>query len=71
MMRKNIEVTIRGKQKTWGFVFKADPKHLDEWRADGLEVDEVLNIIPQWAQRIGLTRIWCAVQDAWQWLRVW
>ena len=56
-MRQNIEVTIRGKQKEWGFVFKGDPKYLEEWRADGLEVAVLLNRIPQWAQRLGLSAL--------------
>lgn len=38
---------------------------------DGLEVYEVLNRVPEWAQRIGLTHLWGAVQDSWRWMRLW
>lgn len=70
-MKRKIEVMIRGKEKLWGFTFYGDPKYLEEWRADGLEVNEVYNTIPLWAQQLGLTRIICRVQDAWRWLRLW
>lgn len=32
---------------------------------------EVCNVVPVWVQRLGLTRPWCRVQDAWRWLRLW
>lgn len=70
-MKRKIEITVRGKSDTWGFVFQGDPKYLEEWLEDGLEVSEVLNTIPLWAQQMGLTHIWCRVQDVWRWLRVW
>lgn len=52
-------------------LFEGDPAHLPDWRADGLEVYEVCNVVPVWVQRLGLTRPWCRVQDAWRWLRLW
>lgn len=70
-MKRTLSITVRGKHKTWCFNFKGDPKYLAEWEADGLEVYELLNTIPEWAVNMGLTRIWCRVQDAWQWLRLW
>ncbi len=71
MVKKLMSIEVRGREKRWGFLFEGDPAHLAEWRADGLEVDEVCNVIPVWAQRMGLTRVWCRVQDAWAWLRLW
>jgi hypothetical protein len=70
-MKQTLSITVRGREKTWAFNFKGDPKYLEEWEADGLEVYEVLNTIPEWAQRMGLTHIWCRGQDAWRFLRLW
>ena len=41
-MQKLLNITVRGETKTWGFQFVGDDKYLDEWRADGLDVDEVV-----------------------------
>ncbi len=70
-MKQMLSITVKGKEKTWCFNFPGDPKYLPEWEADGLEVYEVVNTIPLWAQQSGLTRIWCRVQDAWRFLRLW
>lgn len=70
-MNKMLSITVKGKHKTWCFNFKSDPKYLAEWEADGLEVYEVCNTIPVWAQQMGLTHVWCRVQDLWQWMRLW
>ena len=70
-MKRTISITVKGKQKTWAFSFEGDPAHLADWEADGLEVCEVLNTIPLWVQQMGLTRLWCRVQDAWNWMRLW
>lgn len=66
-----MSVEVKGREHSWGFLFEGDPAHLDAWRADGLEVYEVCNVIPVWVVRLGLTRVRCRVQDAWQWLRLW
>jgi hypothetical protein len=64
-------INVRGKSgATFGFPFTGDPKYLEEWRSEGFEIDEVLNTVPAWAADLGLARIWCRVQDAWQWLRL-
>jgi len=34
----------------------------EEWRQDGIEVDEVLYIVPDLVQSMGLTRPWCWLQ---------
>jgi hypothetical protein len=70
-MKQTLSITVKGKHKTWSFNFPGDPKYLAEWEADGLEVYEVMNTIPLWAQRLGLTHVWCMVQDAWRFLRIW
>lgn len=70
-MKRLMSIEVRGREHSWGFLFEGDPAHLADWRADGLEVHEVCNVIPEWAVRLGLTRPWCWAQDAWQWVRLW
>lgn len=43
-MRK-YELTVRGKAKTWGFKIMAEPASVEAWRADGLDVDEIVGEI--------------------------
>lgn len=45
-MEKLLSVTVKGKEKTWAFNFMADPQYLDEWREDGLKIDEVVASYP-------------------------
>jgi hypothetical protein len=70
-MKQMCSITVKGKTKTWCFNFLADTKYLAEWEADGLEVYEVMNSIPDWAVDLGLTKPWVRVQDLWRWLRLW
>lgn len=70
-MKQKFSILIRGKEKLWGFPFEGDPKHLPDWEADGLQVHEVLNRIPVWAQQLGLSYLWVRVQDAWRLDRLW
>lgn len=70
-MMRLMSIEVRGREKAWGFLFQGDLAHLPDWLADGLEVYEVCNVVPEWVQRLGLTRPWCRVQDAWRWLRLW
>jgi hypothetical protein len=63
MAKKLMIANVRGKQSTWGFSFYGDPKHIEEWRADGLDVIEIANVIPEWIAELGLTRAWCFAQD--------
>ena len=45
-MKKLLSVTVRGRDNEYCFTFYGDPRHLESWRADGLEVYEVCNVIP-------------------------
>ncbi len=63
MSKKLYSLTIRGREKTWTFDTYVEPKYVDEWRADGIEIDEVCNVIPVWVADLGLTRAWCFFQD--------
>jgi hypothetical protein len=62
MARKLLMVTVRGTQHTWAFPFYGDPADMPDWAADGLDVVEVVNVIPDWVPP-GMTRLWCALQD--------
>jgi hypothetical protein len=64
-MKKLCSLTIKGKTKTWSFNTFVDLKYLDEWREDGIEIDEIENVIPVWVVDMGLTHIWCFLQDVW------
>ncbi len=56
-------IEIRGKTREWCFTVDVDEKYIDEWRADGIKIYRLENTIPQWAQMLGLTHIWCWLQD--------
>lgn len=47
MAKRQLAITVRGKQHSWSFHFEGDPKYLAEWRDDGLEIDEVHYSIPE------------------------
>ena len=55
-MTRLYSITIQGDQRTWNHLVWANPEHADEWRQDGIEVDEVLYIVPDLVQSMGLTR---------------
>ena len=62
-MKQLMLLEIRGKNKTWNFTVEGDTQYLEEWREDGLDINPLVNIIPQWAVNIGLLRPWCFIQD--------
>jgi len=61
-MKRQLAITVRGHLCEWTFHFDGDPKYLQEWREDGLEVFEVYNSIPMWLPP-SLIGAWCFVQD--------
>lgn len=63
MPNKLLSVTVKGRHKTWSFNFIGDTDRLEEWRRDGLEVDVIENIIPEWVVDLGLTKAWVFCQD--------
>ena len=63
MTNRVFEINVKGTTKNYSFDFDGDPQYLPEWRAQGLDINPVLNIIPRWAVDIGLLRIWCFFQD--------
>jgi len=68
---KQLMITVRGERSTWSFQFMGDPRHIEEWRADGLEVHEVCNVIPEWVASFGLSRGWCFAQDIFNFKNPW
>lgn len=63
MNKKLCSITVRGKHCVWSFHTYADPQYLKEWQADGVEIDEVINVIPEWIVDLGLMRPWIFLQD--------
>lgn len=39
---KMYSIIIHGINKVWGFEVPAEPEWVEAWRADGLEVDEII-----------------------------
>ena len=63
-MNKLYEIQVKGKTKDWLFIVEANPKYIQEWRNDGLVIDELLNKIPKWWVDMGFSvRFWCFWQD--------
>ena len=69
-MNKLLYIEVKGKEKEWSFSFYGDPKYIDEWREDGLEIDEIVNTCPTWVPWWGI-RVWFFFQDLFnfKWLR--
>jgi hypothetical protein len=62
-MKKLYAITIRGNEKIWGIPVILDEKYLKDWEEDGIDICEIVHTIPEFVQWIGLTRIWCWLQD--------
>jgi hypothetical protein len=63
-MTKLYELNIKGKRKEWCFIVPGTEQHAPDWRADGLDVDEIVNMIPEWWVNLGFpVRVWCFLQD--------
>lgn len=62
-MTKPYLLVVNGKQSQWLFNVELNPRHIEDLRADGLEVNECFNSIPYWVVEHRLTRPWVFVQD--------
>lgn len=60
---KRYSLMVRGKRKEWSFEIQAEPEHVEEWREDGLHVDELIAVIPQWAVDLGLMSAWMRIEE--------
>ena len=58
-----MSVQLKGKEHTWSFSFYGDPKDIEDWREDGLDVTIIENAIPEWAVNCGLTHVYAFFQD--------
>jgi hypothetical protein len=63
MSQKLLSITVKGSHKTWSFNFYANPKYIEEWRNDGLEIDIIHNTVPMCIADAGLVSQWCWLQD--------
>jgi hypothetical protein len=43
---KLYALTVCGTNKVWSFEIPAEPEWVEDWRNDGLEVDEIIADIP-------------------------
>lgn len=63
-MKKLYSLDVRGNRKKWSFQIWADPKHVEDWRGDGLRIEEIVNTIPEWWVNAGFSvHLWCFFQD--------
>lgn len=51
----------------YSFKTYVNTKYLDEWRSAGVDIIVVENTIPITVVILGLTKIWCRLQDLWNW----
>ncbi len=63
MLKKRYSLSIQGKNHHWTFDVMVDPQYINEWRADGIIIEEIHNTIPVWIVDCGLTKQWCFFQD--------
>lgn len=68
---KRWAITVQGDRHEWSFEVRGTDSHVEDWRADGLQVDEVVNSIPAWVVDLGLLRAWCFVEDLLWFRRPW
>jgi len=65
-MKRVYSIMVIGKAHKWSFLIEEDPQYLQEWLDDGLDISLVVNIIPEWVVNLGLTKVWCFLQDIFQ-----
>jgi len=63
MKKELYALTIEGNNKTWSFHVEGTEEYQRQWRADGLEVDKIMNIIPEWIVDFGLLKPFCWIQN--------
>ena len=54
---------VHGKNKLYNFTVMGNNKLLEEQRDDGLDINPLVNVIPEWIVNIGLLHPWCFFQD--------
>lgn len=71
MAKKLYGLRIQGDRHFWSFDVMVDPQYVQEWRDDGIEIDEIVNTIPAWITDLGLVRAWCFLQDLFHFKNPW
>lgn len=66
---KLYSVEVKGKEYTWSFNCYLNPNHINDYLNDGLEVYEMINLIPEYIPSF-LIKPFCFIQDLWnfKWL---
>lgn len=62
MSKKLYSLDIRGKEHEWSFNVYVDPKDVQDYWDDGLEIFEVVNWVPDWMPG-PLIMPWFFIQD--------
>jgi hypothetical protein len=63
-MREMYDIEVRGKYKKWSFPIEAEASWVEDWRNDGLIVNKIVNVIPQWYVDMGFpVKVWVFFQD--------
>lgn len=63
-MKKEYAIKIHGRDLVWEMVVEATCETVDDWIYDGLDVEELINEVPDWIARIGLTKLYFWLQNA-------
>lgn len=63
MRNKLYSINVKGNEKEWSFQIIGRPEYLKDWEADGLDVSTIVNTIPDFVVWLGLTKLWCWLQD--------
>ena len=69
-MKNKLILTVKGRTNEWTFVVHGDLAYLEEWRKDGLEIYELVGVLPMWMQGTFLERPWMFAQKLWNWIRL-
>jgi hypothetical protein len=60
---KRYSITVRGRRHLYNFDVYGRPEWVEGWRADGLEVEEIVNTVPESVAALGFTHLWIFFQD--------
>lgn len=63
---KKYSIIVKGNHNTWSFSINGTEQYLDEWRQDGLVIDEIVNTVPGLVVKyLGYTgmKVWFFFQD--------
>lgn len=63
MGKKLLQLKIQTAAGLWSFEVLADPKHLEEWHAAGLDIGVIQNKIPDWLPSWIAAKHWAFMQD--------